>query len=169
MGATSIREAKAEDAAAVADLWTEAYVTLGVGGRSDPYSGADFARSARHGRVLVAERDGEIAGAVVLAPPGSPGAVVATEEEAELSRLAVAASERGRGIGRELVARCERLARAEGWGSIALWSRPGQVGAHRLYESAGYSRRPERDSIDTTGGERLAFRLELDRAATIAR
>jgi hypothetical protein len=35
------------------------------------------------------------------------------------------------------------------------------VEAHRLYESLGYGRVPERDSVDETGFERLVFRLAL--------
>lgn len=144
-------------------------MTHGVGGRADPYSEADFATSARHGEVLVAEGDRGIAGVVVLFGPEAPARVVAVGGEAELSRLAVAVAERGRGIGRALVARCERRARTAGWPAIALWSRSGQVEAHRLYESMGYRRVAERDSVDATGLERLAFRLELDRVESAAR
>jgi ribosomal protein S18 acetylase RimI-like enzyme len=164
---TEIRAASDEDAGAVAALWTDAYVTLGVGGRGEPYSEADFAASARHGKVFVAESERGLAGVVVLFGPEAPARVVAGPGEAELSRLAVAASERGRGVGRALVDLCERRARAAGWPAIALWSRAGQVEAHRLYESMGYRRVPQRDSVDATGLERLAFRLELDRAGAV--
>jgi ribosomal protein S18 acetylase RimI-like enzyme len=166
---TAIRDATDGDARRVADLWTEAYVTLGVGGRADPYSEADFATSARHGEVFVADGADRVAGVVVLFAPESPGRVVATGEEAELSRLAVAADERGHGVGRALVAHCERLARSAGWPAITLWSRAGQVEAHRLYESMGYRRVAERDSVDASGLDRLAYRLELDQAGTTAR
>jgi ribosomal protein S18 acetylase RimI-like enzyme len=100
-------------------------------------------------------------GAVVLFAPGAPGRDVAEEREAELSRLAVAATARRAGLGRALSAFCERRARASGWSAIALWSRPGQVEAHRLYESLGYRRVPERDSVDGGGHGRLVFRLAL--------
>jgi ribosomal protein S18 acetylase RimI-like enzyme len=156
-----IREATGADAVAVADLWTEAYVTRGVGGRLDPYTVADFLDSARHGEVFVAAGRGGIVGVVVLAPPEAPGRVVAVPEEAELSRLAVAFAARGAGIGRALAELCGQRARAAGWGAIALWSRPRQVEAHRLYESLGYRRLPERDSVDATGHGRVVFRLAL--------
>ncbi len=164
-----IREARESEGRDIANLWTEAYVTNGVGGRADPYSEADFASSARHGEVLVAEGDDGIAGVVVLYGPEAPSRTIALDGEAELSRLAVARPERGRGIGRALVARCERRARTEGWPAIALWSRTGQVEAHRLYESMGYRRVAERDSVDATGLDRLAFRLELDRVENVPR
>lgn len=174
----AIREALEEDAESVADLWTEAYVTLGVGGRSAPYTAADFHDSARGGEVFVVDREeptsdaessgsagkgrGRIAGVVVLLEPGAPGRVVAEADEAELSRLAVSSPARRTGIGRALTRFCEKRARAAGWRAITLWSRPRQLEAHRLYESLGYRRVPERDSVDQTGHGRLVFRLSLD-------
>ena len=156
-----IREATQNDADAVAALWTEAYVTLGVGGRTKPYAAADFTNSARHGQVFVADEEDGVVGVVVLFAPGAPGRDVAEAGDAELSRLAVAATARRSGIGRALATYCERRARAAGWSAIALWSRPGQVEAHRLYESLGYRRAPERDSVDKGGHGRLVFRLAL--------
>lgn len=159
--AAQIREATADDAEGVAALWTEAYVTFGVGGRTAPYARADFFESAEHGEIFVIEARKEIAGAIVLLAPGSPGRAVAEDDEAELARLAVAVPARGTGIGRALTVFCGKRARANGWPAIALWSRPAQVEAHRLYESLGYHRLPERDSIDDTGHGRLVFRLTL--------
>ncbi len=158
-----IRVARPEDAEAVAALWTEAYVTLGGSGRLEPYEQADFHETAGRGEVFVAERAGAVAGVVALLPPGTPGLAVARGGEAELARLAVAASARGAGVGRALTELCAERARAAGWGAIALWSRPYQREAHRLYESLGYERAPERDSVDETGFERLVFRLDLRR------
>lgn len=157
-----IRGATATDAAQVADLWTEAYVTLGVGGRTEPYVAEDFFASTDNGEVFVVDRADRIAGVVALCGPQAQRRVVAIGEEGELSRLAVSSAERGAGIGRRLVAFCEHRAREAGWNAIALWSRPLQVEAHRLYDSCGYNRLPERDSVDPTGGRRLAFRLQLD-------
>jgi ribosomal protein S18 acetylase RimI-like enzyme len=156
-----IRAATGEDAAPIAGLWTEAYVTLGVGGRSQPYTEDDFLDSADRGEVFVVDGVETVAGVVVLSALGAPGQAVAEPDEAELSRLAVAASSRGMGIGRALTCLCERRARVEGWRAIALWSRPRQVEAHRLYESLGYRRVPERDSVDGSGHGCLVFRLTL--------
>jgi ribosomal protein S18 acetylase RimI-like enzyme len=156
-----IRPAAEHDADAVVDLWTEAYVTRGVGGRVEPYARADFFESARHGEVFVAERAGKIVGVVVLFAPEAPGRAVGGPGEAELSRLAVAFAMRRRGIGRALARFCERRAQAARWGAIALWSRPGQTEAHRLYESLGYRRAPERDSTDRSGHRRMVFRRAL--------
>ncbi len=160
-GTEPVREASEQDAAAIADLWTAAYVDEGEGGRTVPYSEADLLETAGRGRVFVAERDGAVVGVVALSPPGAPGQAVARAGEAELSRLVVSAPARQLGTGRALVGHCHELARASGWSAIALWSRAYQTAAHRLYESLGYRRLPERDRIDDSGHERLVFRLEI--------
>lgn len=126
-----------------------------------PTLSPDVFESSRHGRVFVAEQQGEIVGALALYGPGAPARVITGPDEAELSRLAVASSVRRMGIGRALVHFCEERARAAGWTAIVLWSRPAQVEAHRLYESVGYRRVPERDSLDDAGHARLVFCLEL--------
>jgi ribosomal protein S18 acetylase RimI-like enzyme len=157
-----IREANESDAGAVTDLWTAAYVSEGEGGRTVPYSQADFHETARSARVfVVSERTGAVVGVVALVAPGTPDRAVAQVDEAELSRLVVSASVRRLGIGRALVGHCHELARASGWSAIALWSRSYQTAAHRLYESLGYRRLPERDETDESGHERLVFRLDL--------
>jgi ribosomal protein S18 acetylase RimI-like enzyme len=146
------RRARDSDAEAIVALWTEAYTDRGEGeGRARPYGPADFADSARRGEPHVAEEEGEALGVVVFLPPGAEGAAIAGPEEAELSRLAVAERARRRGIGRALAELCERRARQCGARAIVLWSRPYQLAAHRLYESLGYRRAPERDSSDPEG------------------
>ena len=155
-----IRLARDKDAGAVAALWTEAYTGRGPGGRATPYIPAEFFESAERAQVHVADVDGEILAVVVFQAPGSDGRAVAGEREAELSRLAVAERARRRGIGRALAELCTELAREAGAEAVALWSRPYQVDAHRLYESLGYRRAPERDSSDGDG-QRLVFVLSL--------
>ncbi len=161
-GGVVIREATEGDAGAVVAFWTEAYFTEGEGGRDAPYARSDFdATAAAAAHLLVAERDSEVVGVVALLAPEEPSRAVAGAGEAELTRLVVGSGARRRGIGRGLAERCAALARAEGWPAIALWSRPYQTAGHRLYESLGYRREPERDSFDETGFERLVFRLDL--------
>jgi len=156
-----IRKANDQDARVVIDLWTDAYVNEGAGGRVLPYSEADFFETFRRGPVFVAEREGAVVGVVALAAPGTPDHAVAQAEEAELSRLVVAAATRRLGIGEALVAHCHEQAETAGWSAIALWSRRYQTAAHRLYESLGYERVPGRDRTDESGHERLVFRLAL--------
>jgi ribosomal protein S18 acetylase RimI-like enzyme len=158
-----IRVAGEPDADAVAALWTEAYFTEGEGGRDAPYARSDFdetAAAAAH--LLVAERDGAVVGVVALLAPAEPTRAVALDDEAELARLVVSSAARRQGIGRALADRCAELAQREGWPAISLWSRPYQRAGHRLYESLGYRRQPDRDSVDETGFERLVFQLKLE-------
>lgn len=155
-----LRKAEERDAEAVVALWTEVYFREGEGGRTAPYAKRDFEKAMAAGRMLVAGPPGEALGVVVLVGPGTPGMAVARGEEAELCLLAVASRARRSGIGRALVDRCHELARESGWRAIALWSRPYQTAAHRLYESLGYVRAPERDAVDATGFDRLVFRIE---------
>lgn len=157
-----IRAATAEDAEAIAALWTEAYFSEGEGGRDTPYSRSDFDETeAAAAHLLVAERNGAVVGIVALLAPDEPTRAVALDDEAELARLVVSSAARRQGIGRALVERCAELARSEDWPAISLWSRPYQRAGHHLYESLGYQRQPERDSTDETGFGRLVFRLEL--------
>jgi ribosomal protein S18 acetylase RimI-like enzyme len=154
-----IERAVAEDFEAVAALWTEAYVELGDGSRTDPYRREEAEECARGGSLFVARQGPQIAGAVGLYLPGDAGGAVRSNDEVEISRLAVAQSTRRQGIARALMAHCHELAAASAAVATVLWSRPTQVDAHRLYESLGYLRVPERDSDDSAGGRRVIYRL----------
>ncbi|HEX6753022.1 MAG TPA: GNAT family N-acetyltransferase [Solirubrobacterales bacterium] len=167
---TVIREATERDAEAVVALWTEAYFTEGEGGRDAPYERSDFdATAAAAAHLLVAEVDDAVVGVVALLAPEEPSRAVAGAGEAELARLVVGSGARRQGIGRALAERCAELARVEGWEAIALWSRPYQTAGHRLYESLGYGREPDRDSTDETDFDRLVFRLSLERQPPLQR
>lgn len=156
-----VRPAAATDAAAVAALWTEAYADAGPEGRHDPYAEAEFFAAASRGEMTVAaEEGGEVVAVVVLGPPGTPGLAIAAGAEAELSRLAVTARSRRRGLGRRLVELVGERAREGGAAAVVLWSRPYQTDAHRLYEALGYRRVPERDGRDADGRQ-LVFHKDL--------
>ena len=158
-----IRAATDADAEAIVALWTEAYFSEGEGGRDAPYARSDFDETSTvAAHLFVAEVDGAAVGVVALLAPDEPTRTVALNDEAELARLVVGSATRRQGIGRALTSRCTELAQSEGWPAISLWSRPYQRAGHRLYESLGYRRRPDRDSTDETGFDRLVFRLELD-------
>jgi ribosomal protein S18 acetylase RimI-like enzyme len=155
-----IRDAEEDDAGAVIALWTEAYADAGPEGRREPYALQEYFAVATSATVTVAAEGEQVVAVVALFPPGAPGRSVAGPGEAELARLAVAEGARRRGVGRELVERCAGQARAVGAEAIALWSRPYQADAHRLYVSLGYRRVPERDGEDRDG-RRWVFRLDL--------
>lgn len=143
----SVREFRPDDGEQVAELWTEAYCGPGPGERSAPYVPADVREASEAGHLLLALEGERVVGVVVFYPPGA-GREVPSDGEAELSRLAVAALSRGRGIGRALTEGCLAVARAAGAEAVVLWSRPHQHIAHRLYESLGFRRVPGRDESD---------------------
>jgi predicted N-acetyltransferase YhbS len=156
-----IRPADEGDASAVTALWTEAYSGRGGGeGRVVLYREAEFFDSLRRGPLFVAELAERVVGVVGFLPPGAAAMAVARAGEAELSRLAVAAGVQRRGIGRALARLCAARARAASASALVLWSRPYQSEAHRLYESLGFRRAPQRDSRDELG-HRLVFLLDL--------
>jgi len=156
-----IRAAGEADAGAVIALWTEAYADAGPEGRREPYALQEYFAVAAGAAVTVAEDDrGEVVAVVALFAPGAAGRSVAGPGEAELARLAVAEAARRRGAGRRLVDLCTAQARDLDAVAITLWSRPYQTDAHRLYESLGYRRVPERDG-EERDGRRWVFRLDL--------
>jgi ribosomal protein S18 acetylase RimI-like enzyme len=161
-----IRTATSADCPAAVALWTEAYFSEGEGGRTTPYAKRDCEKAMAAGKMFAAGPPGKALGVVVIVAPGTPGMAVARGEEAELCLLAVSSSARREGIGRALVERCADLAREKDWRAIALWSRPYQTAAHRLYESLGYRRQPDRDETDVTGFARLVFRIQLSEIAS---
>ena len=144
-------------------LWTEGYVTEGEGGRTAPYAESEFFDTAAwRTRPRRRSRRRDRRRRRPASPRALPRARWPGQGRLSSPGSAVAASARRRGIGRALLLRCAEVARAEGWQAMALWSRAYQTAAHRLYESAGYRRMPERDDVDASGHARRVFRLSLD-------
>lgn len=93
-----------------------------------------------HGRIFVADEDGEIAGyATVLAKVRSGALDDGDLEYAYVADLVVRETYRGQGFGSRLIAKAEAFARDEG----AKWLRIGVLAnnevARSLYISAGFS------------------------------
>lgn len=127
-----IREARLEDAAALAGLATQ----LG-------YPSTPEELAARLKRilgqpdqcVLVAETDGnEPRGFAHIAA----GMALQSGEKAELVGLVMEESLRGRGIGRKLVAASERWAASHGFGTMVVRCNLVRTDTHRFYEQLGY-------------------------------
>ena len=144
----TIREARPGEYEAVGALTVAGYRTLGDDALDD-YAAelADVAGRAAICPVAVASGgDGRLLGTVTYVPgPDSPLAESERDGEAGFRMLAVAPDARGRGVGRLLVAWCVARARADGRSGLAILTRPTMVAAHRLYESLGFERDPERD------------------------
>ena len=155
----TIRTAGPADEPAVVELWTEAFFTGHPEGVSEPYTAQDFADTDEVADVYVADSGGTVIGAVALFDADHDG--INIRGEAELARLAVTSSARRHGVGRALLEHCHEQARRRGCDAMVLWSGPHQTAGHRLYESAGYRRIPERDSLGEDRRQRLIFGLGL--------
>ena len=89
---------------------------------------------ATGGAIFVACRDGVVVGTSAIIPRG--------EGEVELAKLTVAASERGRGLGRRLTRSAIAHAREAGVRRVVLVSNSRLAAAVRLYESMGFTHCP---------------------------
>ena len=90
---------------------------------------------AHGGEVFVALRGEQVVGTAAVVPHGAPG-------EWEIAKLAVEPTERGRGLGRQLVERCIAFAASHGAIRMTLVSNHQLAGAIRIYEALGFEHRP---------------------------
>lgn len=148
----TVRDAQAKDHAAIAHLTVASYVDGGHIEPADEYIDhlADVSHRARQARVLVGEvqaGDGAVVGgSVVLTLPGMPMSETSREGELEFRMLAVDPGVQRRGVARALVrATIDRAEQLEGVEAVVLTTMETMTGAHRLYESEGFVRVPERD------------------------
>ncbi len=83
-------------------------------------------------RCWIADLDGESVGHIFLVQhPEEP-------DTAKLRLLFVEPRARGLGLGQVLVEECLRFARAAGYNKVVLWTQSILIGAHRIYEKAGF-------------------------------
>jgi GNAT superfamily N-acetyltransferase len=121
--------------------------------------------SAEPRNQLVAEREGEIVGAVLLLPAGSTlsgsqgGSITLVHPEVRL--LAVAPAARGLGVGRSLMRLCIRRARESGAPALTLHTTEMMRVAMRLYEGMGFLRAPDLDLSPLPGVSIKGYRLLL--------
>ena len=92
---------------------------------------------------------------------GSVGVDRKDEQTAELKRLYVDASLRGRGIGQRLVETVLDWTRAEGMARVVLWSDTRFENSHRLYRRLGFTQLGER-SVEGDINASREYRFERD-------
>ncbi|MEW6583435.1 MAG: GNAT family N-acetyltransferase [Actinomycetota bacterium] len=174
-GPAVVRPATPDDAPAVARLLATALAAKyrpAFGARAEDALVTLVGRGAPGvSRVLVAERDGVVVGAVRLALRREHDAGLAdrlvrqigwlramrafavlstiadrgiTADEAWVEELAVAPEARRRGVARLLLDRCEREARELGRRRLTLWVTGENTGAIALYRSSGFAVRSRR-------------------------
>ncbi len=90
------------------------------------------------GEIIVAEADGEIAGAVVYIGPGAPKAEFFRPEWSVMRMLVVSPEARGRGIGRILAEECLRRAKRDGAPAFALHTSELMKVALPMYQRMGF-------------------------------
>jgi ribosomal protein S18 acetylase RimI-like enzyme len=89
------------------------------------------------------------------------GEILTGPQEAEIRALAVVPEARGTGLGRTLLAAVVARAAAAGVQRLMLLTQPDMTAAHHLYETAGFTRVPERDWTPEPGVRLLAYALDL--------
>jgi len=109
-----------------------------------------------------ADRGRRVVGTIMLQTWPNGGQVVSGPQEAEIRALAVSPEVRGRGVGAELLRRLTERAAEMGIRELVLCTLPEMRAARRLYERAGFVRRPERDWSPVPGTELLVYDMRLD-------
>lgn len=164
-----MRDARPEDGPAVAALTLAAYGEYAAKMQPEAWTGLEGAVRAALAsedaavQRIVAARDGEIVGGVMLYPPAADAYGGYTEAAAwpELRLLAVAPAARGMGVGKALVEECVRRARAMGAAVLGLHTSRSMEVAIGMYERMGFVRAPAHD-FQPPGAELVAaYQLPL--------
>jgi ribosomal protein S18 acetylase RimI-like enzyme len=157
-----LRRATPADHEVVGELTVAAYADF-TRGPDDSYIDhlRDAAGRDREAELWVAERDGDVVGAVTLTPEGSAWREIARAGEGEFRMLAVSPAARRQGVGEALARLVVDRFREQGADAVVLSSLAQMTSAHRIYERLGFRRIPERDWSPKPDVDLVAFRLEL--------
>jgi ribosomal protein S18 acetylase RimI-like enzyme len=107
---------------------------------------ADVADRVKRTKVLIAVEDGEVLGTATLELEGrteKDGREPLAPGEAHVRMVAVRPDARRRGIARALMEECIRRARRAGKTVLTLNSTERMKAAHAMYESMGFTRKPD--------------------------
>jgi GNAT superfamily N-acetyltransferase len=126
----------------------------------------DTLADSKPAEQLVAETDYGIVGTILLYPSGTqlpgPDGKPINLEVPEVRLLAVAPTERGKGIGVALMQECMRRARRSGASSLGLHTTDMMGVAMRMYEHMGFVRVPALDFRPGEGVIVKGYRITLD-------
>lgn len=134
-----------------------------VGRVSDEYreSLADVSgRQDDETTVLVALDDGEVVGSVTVVSACSEHFEHVGHGDGGFRMLAVDPAAQGRGVGQALLDAVLEHARRRGWRRLTITTMTWMQRAHRMYERAGFVRRPDRD-VRFDSGIGVCYALDL--------
>ena len=134
-----IREAAAQDAAAIAAVLYESFIEF----RALYTDGGSTATTPNVEQILVRMAEGPVWVATVEATVLGTAAAVVKGSRLYMRGMAVLPSARGLGVAARLLDQVEQRARREGCGSVFLSTTPFLSGAIRLYEESGFRRTDE--------------------------
>ncbi len=156
-----VRPVREHERGAVGRLTVAAYDR--VGRVSDDYRGslADVgSRQDADTTVLVAIEDGEVVGSVTVVSACSEHFEHAGHGDGGFRMLAVAPPAQGRGVGQALLDAVLDHARNREWRRLTITTMTWMHGAHRMYERAGFVRRPDRD-VRFNSGVGVCYALDV--------
>lgn len=166
-----LRDAKLQDRQAIQDVTLGAYQEYATmlpteGWEEYRQNILETLAEVTPAEQIVAERDGEILGTVLLYPAGQvmelPDRSTFTRQFPEVRLLAVAPAARGLGLGHALMRECIARARRAGVHALALHTTDLMRVAMEMYERMGFVRAPETDFYPAPGFVIKGYRLELD-------
>lgn len=157
-----IRDAEEGELDVVASLTVDAYAEYAVAMSPDSWSAfaqdiANVRGRLTDARVLVAERDGRIVGAVTLFEHWRG----AQEGAAGMRLLAVPPEERGSGVGTALLSWCTEHARSLGKERVVLTVTQEMTVVRELTERMGFEREPDLDHELAPGVRVQGYQLRL--------
>jgi ribosomal protein S18 acetylase RimI-like enzyme len=166
--AITLRDALPDEADAIAEVIKAAYAQyepnytpegwkryFGLLGNVSPH----FERA----QVIVAEREGAIAGCVMFYPHGSlSGQGEWPAGWAGVLRLAVHPTHRGLGLGRLLTEECLRRCREAGIATLALHATSWMSLSRAMYERMGFARDESFDFVTRSGELAMGYRLYVE-------
>ena len=144
-----IRAATASDASAIGAIVAAAYAQLAARMDKPPAPMLDdYAARVAQGVVDVLETDGVIQGMIILVD-GVDGLL--------LENVAVDPAAQGQGVGRQLLAHAEAVAKARGHARIRLYTHMSMTENQAMYAHLGYSEttRGQEDGYDRVQFEKL--------------
>jgi ribosomal protein S18 acetylase RimI-like enzyme len=165
--AFALRHARREEAWAIGDLLQASYAQYERHYTPEGwqrYFGMLREVSSHFGRaeVIVAEREGGLAGCVMFYPDGSLSEQGEWPEGwAGVLRLAVHPTYRGQGIARALTQECVRRAREAGISTLALHATEWMSVSRGMYERMGFVRDESFDFVTRGGTHAMGYRLDL--------